>query len=317
MTAAFESVAFRAVAPGPSLIVTGAVHGNETCGTVAIRRVLDEIRTGALAIVAGRVTFVPVCNPLAFERGTREGERNLNRRLAPTDRPRQFEDHVANWLCPLLADHEVLLDLHSFHTAGEPFAMVGPEDNDGSLEPFRHAAAEEALAVRLGVRRLVDGWLGTYASGVERRRMQADAASAATMHPDYGVGTTEYMRRVGGWGYTLECGQHADPRAPDVGYRAILNTLAHLKLIDAPPPAPVREVEALRLVEVVDKRHAGDRFERAWSSFDAVRAGETIGTRHDGTVVLAPFDGRIVFPNPAGAAGQEWFYLAKPNPRFG
>lgn len=316
MVAAFESVEFRAVAPGPSLIVTGGVHGNETCGTVAIRRVLDEIRAGRLVITAGRVTFVPVCNPLAAERGTREGERNLNRRLAPTDAPRQFEDHVANWLCPLLADHEVLLDLHSFHTAGEPFVMVGPEDNDGPLEPFRHAAAEEALAVRLGVRRLVDGWLGTYASGVERRRAQADATRAATMHPDYGVGTTEYMRRVGGWGYTLECGQHADPRAPEVGVRAILNTLAHLKLIEAPPPAPVGEVEALRLVEVVDKQHADDRFARAWASFDAVRAGETIGTRHDGTPVEAPFDGRIVFPNPAGAAGQEWFYLAKPNPRF-
>jgi predicted deacylase len=316
MPRAFESIALRAVAPGPSLIVTGAVHGNETCGTVAIRRVLDEIRSGALAIVSGRVTFVPIANPLAYERRQREGERNLNRRLAPTDAPRDFEDHVANWLCPLLADHEVLLDLHSFHTAGEPFVMVGPEDNDGPLEPFRHAAAEEALAVRLGVRRLVDGWLGTYASGVARRRAQAGAAAATTMHPDYGVGTTEYMRRVGGWGYTLECGQHEDPRAPDVGYRAILNTLAHLKLIEASAPAPVRNVEALRLFEVVDKQHADDRFTRPWASFDPVRAGETIGTRHDGTPVRAPFDGRIVFPNPAGAAGQEWFYLAKPNPRF-
>ena len=154
-------------------------------------------------------------------------------------------------------------------------------------------------------------------SGVERRRASAEAAVAATMHPDYGVGTTEYMRRVGGWGYTLECGQHADPRAPEVGYRAILNTLAHLRLVDAPAPAPVGEVEALRLVEVVDKAHADDRFARPWASFDAVRAGETIGTRHDGTPVRAAFDGRIVFPNPAGAAGQEWFYLAKPNPRFG
>jgi hypothetical protein len=37
------------------------------------------------------------------------------------------------------------------------------------------------------------------------------------------------MRSTGGCALTLECGQHADPHAPDVGYRAILATLAHLR----------------------------------------------------------------------------------------
>jgi predicted deacylase len=314
----FESINFKSTTPGPRLIVTGAVHGNETCGTVAIRRVLDDIAQDRLALVAGEVTFVPVTNPLAYERRQRQGDRNLNRKLAPTPEVREFEDHAANWLCPLLARHEVLLDLHSFHTAGEPFAMVGPENNSGTLEPFAHAVQEEALAVRLGVRRIVDGWLGTYAAGVERRRAQL-AATGQPQHEldaDYGVGTTEYMRRVGGWGFTLECGQHEDPRAPEVAYRAILNTLAHLRLIDAPPPAPSTDVEALHLFEVVDKTHGGDRFVRDWASFDPVRAGDVIGLRHDGTPVTAATDGRIVFPNPAALAGAEWFYLARPSPRF-
>src|SRR3990167_1112247 len=166
---AFQSIHFTATTPGPRLIVTGAVHGNETCGTVAIRRVLDDLAHDRLAIRAGAVSFVPVATPLAYERRQREGERNLNRKLAPTAQPRDFEDHAANWLCPLLARHEVLLDLHSLHTAGEPFVMVGPEDNTGTLEPFTHAAREEALALRLGVRRIVDGWLDTYAAGVQRR----------------------------------------------------------------------------------------------------------------------------------------------------
>src|SRR4030095_9465277 len=91
---------------------------------------------------------------------------------------------------------------------------------------------------------------------------------------DYGVGTTEYMRRTGGWGFTLECGQHDDPRAPEGADRAILNPLAHLRLIDAPPPPAAAEVEALRLFEVVDKDHPDDAFSRTWASFDAVRAGE-------------------------------------------
>ena len=315
---AFESIHFTAIAPGPRLIVTGAVHGNETCGSVAIRRVLDDIGHGRLAVEAGQVTFVPVTNPLAYERHQRQGDRNLNRKLAPTGEPREFEDHVANWLCPLLARHDVLLDLHSFHTAGEPFAMVGPENNAGPLEPFRHAALEEALAVRLGVRRIVDGWLETYATGVQRRRARhaGDGAAVLDLDPDYGVGTTEYMRRAGGWGFTLECGQHDDPRAPEVAYRAILNTLAHLKMIGAPPPEPATAVEALHLFDVIDKDHADDRFARAWASFDAVHAGDLIGTRHDGTPVHAATDARIVFPNPAAQAGQEWFYLARAHGRF-
>src|SRR3954453_9313256 len=135
---AFESIHFTAIAPGPRLVVTGAVHGNETCGTVAIRRVLDDIEHGRLAVEAGQVTFVPVTNPLAYERGQRQGDRNLNRKLTPTDEPREFEDHVANWLCPLLARHDVLLDLHSTRAKAEPFAMLGPIDNTGDIDPFRH-----------------------------------------------------------------------------------------------------------------------------------------------------------------------------------
>jgi uncharacterized protein len=312
----FESIQFTTPAPGPRLIVTGAVHGNEFCGTVAIRRVLDDFRHARLHLRAGSVTFVPVANPLAYERRQRQGDRNLNRRLAPTSAPLEYEDHVANWLCPLLARHDALLDLHSFQTGDEPFVMVGPPNNDGALEPFTHAEREEALALRLGVRRLVDGWLGTYADGVAQRRARAETDSGQH-HADYGVGTTEYMRRCGGWGLTLECGQHDDPRSPEVAYRAILNTLAHLGLIDVAAPPPASDVEALNLFQVVDRLDPTDRFTRAWTSFDIVHGGDTIALRHDGTPVVAATGGRIVFPNPNAAPGQEWFYLARPHTRFG
>ena len=316
---AFESISFTAPLPGPRLIVTGAVHGNETCGSFAIRRALHDIEQGQLGIVSGCVTFVPVTNPLAHAKRAREGDRNLNRRLAPTDEPREFEDHVANWLCPLLARHDVLLDLHSFRTPGEPFAMVGPPDNQGALEPFGHAAREEALALRLGVHRVVDGWLDTYATGVAQRRAQRlrEGRSDHDLHADYGVGTTEYMRRRGGWAITLECGQHDDPQAQEVAYRAIVNTLAHLRLIDAPDPPAATGLEALRLFQVVDRHHPEDLFSRAWASFDAVRAGDVIAHRNDGAPLLAPTDGRIVFPSPSAEPGKEWFYLARPHGRFG
>jgi predicted deacylase len=315
----FRSIAYAAARPGPRLIVLGAVHGDETCGTRAIERVVREIDDGTLRLVAGRLTLVPVTNPLAYAERRRAGDRNLNRKLAPTPTPREHEDHVANWLCPLLAEHEVLLDLHSFRSPGVPFVFLGPADNAGTVEPFAQAAREEALALRLGVGRAAFGWLSTYAAGSERRRALAATMPDAKLDidPAYGIGTTEYMRSVGGCGVTLECGQHDDPEAPEVAHRAIVRTLAHLGLSDAPDPAPAQDMQSLRLCEVVDKTNAGDAFAKSWRSFDPVAAGERIGTRADGTPVVAPFAGMIVFPNPAAETGQEWFYLAKESERLG
>jgi uncharacterized protein len=314
----FKSVRYAGRARGPRLIVLGAVHGNETCGTRAIERVLAELDSGVLALAAGSVTFVPVSNALAHAHGRRAGDRNLNRALQPTDAPREFEDYVANWLCPLLAEHEVLLDLHSFHGGGQPFVMVGPRDNTGTLEPFAQAAREEALARRLGVGRAVDGWLDTYAAGVARRRRVAKAeggAEALEMDPRYGVGTTEYMRSVGGCALTLECGSHDDPASVEVAWRAIRNSLAHLGLSGEPPP-PAQTLETLSLVSVVDKQDAADVFVRDWHSFDTLQQGEPIGRRANGEWIAAPHDGWIVFPFAAAQPRQEWFYLARASRRF-
>ncbi|MEJ8675867.1 succinylglutamate desuccinylase/aspartoacylase domain-containing protein [Chromobacterium amazonense] len=314
----FSSHRYQALTDGPRLIVTGAVHGNEVCGAIAIRRLMAELEQGARSLVRGMLTLVPVANPLAYRLGQRGGERNLNRNLAPQPNPQDYEDHVANWLCPLLAEHEALLDLHSFQSPGQPFVFLGPPDNAGTLEPFSHAAKEEALARCLGVSRAMDGWLSTYALGVERRQSaaQGDARQRA-LNSDvrYGVGTTEYMRSQGGWALTLECGQHDDPAAPEVSYRAVVNTLAHLGMIRSPAPKP-QTLQGLSLYEVVDKQHDADRFVRDWASFDPVRRGETIAVRADGKALLAPEDGCIVFPSPGAPPGQEWFYLARPSARW-
>ena len=303
------------LAPGPRLIVTGAVHGNETAGTQGIRRVLAEIDAGDIEIVRGGVTFVPVCNPLAYNHMRRMGERNLNRRLQPTATPQDNEDRIANALCPLLAEHDVLLDLHSFRSPGQPFVMRGPADNRGTLEPFAHAAAEAHLAAHVGPARLVDGWMEAYAAGVARRRQLALTPGAVHEDPSYGVGTTEYMRAQGGWGLTLECGQHDDPAAPEVAWHAIRQALALLGLAELPLAPPAAPTECLTLTEVVDRHAVEDRFVKTWTSFDALAAGELIAVRADGSEVRAPQVGYIVFPDVSALPGHEWFYLAQASSR--
>jgi predicted deacylase len=303
---------FLGLKPGPKLIVLGAVHGNETCGTVAITRLIEELEHNTLRLERGMLTLVPVTNPLAYQLKRRHGDRNLNRNMRITNNPQDFEDRLSNQLCPLLEAHDVLLDLHSFHTPGIPFALLGPRNNQDHLESFAKAEKEEALALHLGVDRFVEGWLKTYAQGVHDRQ-----ARGAEAHIDYGVGTTETIRRYGGMGVTLECGQHNDPNAPQVAYRAIRATLSHLGITaTGPKPMPSSKPEVMRLYKVVDRLHPDDRFCRNWQGFEEIKQGDVLAVRQDGTELAADQDGWIVFPNPSALVDQEWFYLAKKSDRL-
>jgi predicted deacylase len=264
---------------------------------------------------------VPIVNPLAHQLNRREGDRNLNRNLRPPVIAHDFEDRIAKQLCPLIAQHDGILDLHSFQGQGPAFAMIGPRNNRGELEPFSQEATESGLAAVLGVGRIVEGWLSTYALGLQRRQQREHDGSrraALISDPHYGVGTTEYMRSTGGWAITLECGQHLDPNGPEVARLAILRSLVFLGMLDASavePHRPARPPELLQLYDVIDREDMGDRFEREWASFDAIEKGQRIGTRASGEPVLAPSEGRIVFPNVKSLPGTEWFYLARPSDR--
>lgn len=315
-----KSITYTGLKSGLRLIVLGAVHGNETCGTQAIEKIMQEFDSGQRTIIAGAVTFVPIANPLAYARKQRMGDRNLNRNLYPNLDPQDFEDHVTNWLCPLLAQHDVLLDLHSFHTPGQAFALLGPNNNTGILEPFDLATEEEALALRLGISVFVDGWLDTYSRGVAKRvanqAAYSDKSKPQNLDVKYGVGTTEYMRSQGGYGITLECGQHDEALAPQVAYGAICNTLAHLGLIAGNQPEVVRNYESLRIIDVIDRLDIGDQFSQDWKSFDQLKAGDVIGIRENGEKLIAKYDVKILFPNPVALPGNEWYYLAKTIKRF-
>lgn len=311
---------FAGLQRGPKLLVSAAVHGNEVCGVGAIQRVIAGLDSGALRLLRGTVSFIPIVNPLAHHLGRREGDRNLNRNLRPPVVPQDFEDRIAGQLCPQLAAADVLLDLHSFQGQGKPFAMLGPRDNDGELEPFAHEIAEGRLAACVGTERIVEGWLSTYALGLARRAAKASDGSrkaALQQDPHYGVGTTEYMRSQGGYCITLECGQHLDPNAPKFAYKAILRTMVLLGMLDASvvEPRPATKPELLQLYEVIDRDSEGDQFVQPWASFDPVIKGQRIGTRATGEPVLAPDDGRIVFPAANAQPGTEWFYLARASNR--
>ncbi|KFC65266.1 succinylglutamate desuccinylase [Bosea sp. LC85] len=299
-----ESIRFTGLAAGPKLIVLGAVHGNETCGPNAIRRVIEECRSGKLVIRRGEVTFLPIANPKAYRLKTREGDRNLNRDMREKPLPANYEDRIGNHICALLRQHEVLLDVHSFRGAGEPFVFFGPQDNRGELEPFRQAQAEGAFAACLGVPVVIHGWLDNYARLIAAR----EKLDLPRLSVTEGYGTTEYMRFAGGYGVTLECGSHDDPASIEVGYAAILNALAHLGLVDAPAPATAGRT-VIHITQVIICEAEGDKVEGDWKTGDALAKGQVIARRANGEAVTAPEPGFIIFPNATAKPGEGICYF--------
>jgi L,D-peptidoglycan transpeptidase YkuD (ErfK/YbiS/YcfS/YnhG family)/predicted deacylase len=306
-----EVVRFCGLERGPRLVVTGAVHGNETCGPAAIWRAIQACRAGEILVRRGEVTFVPVVNGKAYRQGTREGDRNLNRDLREATVVETYEDRVANVLCPLLRRSDVLLDIHSYRSAGEPFVFLGPDNGRGSIQPFLKAAPETSLALRLGPTLILHGWLETYAKSRAEQARHGEPAGTLSQ----GVGTTEYMRVHGGYGVTLECGQHDDPLSAEVAYRAIVRALAHLGLTDEHPPEAVR-ARAIRLTDVVLCLAPGDRLEGGWRTGDPVAAGQTVARRASGELVVAPSDGFVIFPDASAAPFEEMFYFGVPSDRL-
>ena len=293
---------------GPAVIVLGAVHGNEPCGAVALARLATRLDAGELHLQRGSLTLVPVANALAHARGTRDGDRNLNRGFVPSAQPANNEDRIVAQLAPLLRAHDVLLDLHSFTTPGPAFAMVGPPNNTGPREPFARADEEVQLAQCLGVAHIIQGWLDVYDRAQALRGLPPD---------DLGVGTNEYMRSQGGIAVTLECGQHVDPAAVGVAERAVWGALDSLRMVhmqEMAQPAsvvPAQPGQPVRLTDVWLRQVPGDALARAWQPFEAVSRGDVLLRRADGSCVPSPADGVAVFPNAQASVGEELLYLAR------
>jgi uncharacterized protein len=284
-----KSVTFSGLESGPRLLVLGAVHGNEKCGTVGILRIIAEIETGTIGIARGQVTFVPVANPDAFSIGKRFVERNLNRYLVPTNNPTCYEAKLGNILCPLLASADVLLDIHSYTVGGEAFIFVGPPN-----------PRERAFAASLGPHTLLTGWGDAYAATGRKVKSADDEES---------TGTTEYARRFGAIAVTIECGQHDDVAAIEVAYTSIRNALRHLAMTTETEAITPSTVPRVVTVTQVIYRDSEGTFPKRWKHLDPVTKGEIMACQADGEPIRAPDEGFIILPHAECELQHEWFYF--------
>lgn len=109
--------------PGPHLLITGGVHGDEFEPMAAIRRLMHEIPADKLT---GRVTLVPVVNEPAFERGHRTADdgRDLAR-TCPGRTDGTMTERIAAALSDLIRAADYYIDLHTGGTRLVVQPLVG------------------------------------------------------------------------------------------------------------------------------------------------------------------------------------------------
>lgn len=291
----------RGERPGTTLVITGALHGNEPAGLEAGRAVLERLERGDLPLSGSVVVLAG--NLGAMEAGRRFLDRDLNRRwdeasleqlrrtaAAPRHRedPEQLE--LARAFEMLVADSPdgiAYLDLHSTSAGARPFAVVC------DIAHNLHLARALRLPIILGFDRFVDGPVLDWWHG-------------------------RGLRAVG-----IEGGRHDDPRTP-IHLEAIvwsaLVGIGGLREEELPrDTAEPREETALRPDEPwcfhILHRHGvspgdGFRMRAGFASFQPVRVGQILADDRRGPI-RAPRSGLVFLPLYQDQ-GTDGFFLVEP-----
>lgn len=289
----------RGAERGPTLIAIGGIHGNETAGLIAGRRVLDRL-TGSNVTVRGELVVFGG-NLAAIRDKVRYHHKDMNRlwvdsriealeartddsELDSEDREQldllgKIREAVAAARGPVF-----LVDLHTTSAAGVPFVIFG------DTLPQRHFVTELPLPIIFGLEEQVDGVL------------------------------SEYWTRHGCVTFTVEGGQHDDPGSAD-NLEAVLLLAAqaagifrHGAIAETRPAHALLESRRGSLPHVMEvvSRHAiasEDEFkmEPGFRNLDHASEGQLLARDKRGEI-RAPANGLVLLPLYQGLGADGFFW---------
>ena len=118
-----KTTCLEAPEPGPHLLITGGVHGDEFEPMAAIRKL---IASPSLKLLRGKLTLVPVVNEPAFLRGHRAGPDDQDlARTCPGDANGSTTEQIAHALTQLIQAADYYIDLHTGGTTLQVLPMAG------------------------------------------------------------------------------------------------------------------------------------------------------------------------------------------------
>jgi N-alpha-acetyl-L-2,4-diaminobutyrate deacetylase len=246
---------------GPTVLLTGGVHGDEFEGQIAISRLARELDPGA---VQGRVIMISALNVPAALANTRLSPvdgRDLNR-CFPGNARGTFSEMLAHYIdSVILPLVDVAVDVHT----GGHSAEAALSTNMHYLPDAEARRRTMAAASAFGAPYNVVFW------GVDEG---ATLTSSAERRGILTVGT-----EIGGWGRVSVEGVR-------IGARGVRNVLKHLGVIEGAPDTRQRDGSpATRHMMVRDEgcytfAPAGGVFEPQNLAGDKVREGDVAGYLH-------------------------------------
>jgi uncharacterized protein len=274
---------FSSLLPWKNLLITGAIHGNEHCWTLAIFRIIDEIEQGVIKVLQWSVTFIPICNPEGFKKNKRLIEENLARIFDYYETPNSYEKYCATIIAPYIDRCDILLDIHSGNAKNSKFVFQDIEDWDSYY-----------LASNL--------WFDLVVHG------------RPDMYPDDGAkDPSSYAHKQWKTAVVIECGQHNDPEAEGIAYHAIKNFLYHYWLIaEWWKKSDTSDHVIMKKLVYMEKESVGT-FAQERKNGDLIKKWELIWSYEDGQEIVSDLDGYILLPKHNAQAWNEWFYLAVKN----
>ena len=109
--------------PGPHLLITAGVHGDEYEPILTVLRLIMEIKKKNFG---GTLTLVPVVNQSAFSRASRTGEDGLDlARTCPGKPNGTLTERVADEISTLIRQADYLIDLHTGGNAYQIAPLTG------------------------------------------------------------------------------------------------------------------------------------------------------------------------------------------------
>ena len=122
-----QRVIFEGSDPGPHLLITGGVHGDEFEPIVAIRKLIEHFGSNSSCGMSKvLLTLVPIVNEAAYLRGSRTAEDELDlARVCPGDPNGSITERTAHALSELIQQADYYIDLHTGGTTASVWPMTG------------------------------------------------------------------------------------------------------------------------------------------------------------------------------------------------
>ena len=275
----------RAKKPGPTIFITGAVHGDEINGTGIIREFLFR---EPIALLRGMLICVPVVNVFGFETLARymPDGRDLNR-CFPGSANGSLASRFANTLMEEIIDKcDFGIDLHSAAATRTNYPNVRADLRNKEIL---------ALAKAFGCELLVNnkGPIGSL------RRAATDGGCPTLL---------------------LEAGEvnKIEPGIMSVGRRGIRNVLTHLDMLAGEVTQPAFQTRVKKSIWV--RAALGGLLQFHVSPGDLVDGGQPLATTESifgeaQSVIIAPQDGIVLgmATHPAARPGEPICHLAIPS----